>query len=131
MRRWSLLAIPVAGLLIACGAHAQSASVKAASTAEVGSKLAVNWTGPAGKGDFVSIDAAGAPDHTYGPYAYPTSGNPVSILVPTTPGKYEVRYHTAAGGYPVLAKTPLTVTDVTATLEAASSIEVAGSLKVK
>jgi Ca-activated chloride channel family protein len=131
MRAWSLLAIPLAGLLVSSAVAAQSASLKAAPTAEVGSKLEVHWTGPAAQGDFVSIDAAGAPDHTYGPYAYPSAGNPVSILVPTTPGKYELRYHTGAGGYPVLTKVPLTVTDVAATLEAAASIEVAGSLKVK
>ena len=67
---------------------AQSASVKAAATAEVGSKLEVRWTGPAAKGDFVAIDKAGAPDHTYGPYAYPSAGNPLTILVPTAPGQY-------------------------------------------
>jgi len=116
--------------LLAGFASAQNASVKAAASAEVGSKLAVNWTGPNAQGDFISIDSAGAPDHAYGPYAYPTTGNPVSILVPTAPGKYEVRYHQGAGGYPVLAKAPLTVTDVAATLDATPTIEVAGTVKV-
>ena len=92
----------------------------------MGSKLAVQWTGPAAKGDFISIDAAGAPDHVYGPYAYPSKGDTVTVLVPTTPGKYEIRYHVGGSGYPVLAKTPLSVTDVAATLEAASTVEVAG-----
>ena len=96
----------------------------------MGSKLSVQWTGPAAKGDFISIDAAGAPDHVYGPYAYPSKGDTVTVLVPTAPGNYEIRYHVGGSGYPVLAKTPLAVTDVAATLEAASSVEVAGSLKV-
>jgi hypothetical protein len=115
---------------VTADADAQSASVKAAPSAEVGSKLEVHWTGPAAKPDFVSIDNAGAPDHTYGPYAYTSAGNPLTILVPTAPGRYEVRYHSGTNGYPVLAKAPLEVTDIAATLEAASSVEAGGSLKV-
>jgi hypothetical protein len=130
MIKWTSLVAATAMLLVASTVLAQSASVKTAATAEVGSKLEVRWTGPNAQGDFVSIDTAGAADHTYGPYAYPSAGNPVSILVPTTPGKYEVRYHSGAGNYPVLAKAPLTVTDIAATLEAASTVEVAGALRV-
>ena len=130
MTKWTSLVAATATLFVASAVLAQSASVKSAATAEVGSKLEVRWSGPNAKGDFVSIDTAGAPDHTYGPYAYPSAGNPVSILVPTKPGNYEVRYHSGAGSYPVLAKAPLTVTDIAATLEAAATVEVAGSLKV-
>ena len=127
---WSSLAATFAGLFVAASAWAQPATVKAAPTAEVGSKIEVRWTGPAGQGDFVSIDAAGAPDHVYGPYAYPAAGNPLTLLVPTTPGNYEIRYHVGASGYGVLAKAPLVVSDVAATLEAPPTIEVGGSLKV-
>ena len=76
---------------------AQAASVKAAATAEVGSKLEVRWTGPAAKGDFVAIDKAGAPDHTYGPYAYPSAGNPLVILYTADLAEAERRV-VAAGG---------------------------------
>jgi Mg-chelatase subunit ChlD len=130
MRAWSLLAVSLT-VFGSSVAQPQTASVKVPPAAEVGSRLEVRWSGPAGKGDFVSIDEAGAPAHVYGPYAYPSSGNPLSILVPTRPGQYEVRYHLAAGGYPVLAKAPLTVTDVAARLEAPATIEVAGLLRVK
>ena len=106
MRIWSLFVLSLAALCVGSRVDAQSATVKAAPTAEVGSKLEVHWTGPAGKGDFVSIDAAGAPDHTYGPYAYPSTGNPVSILVPTNPGQYQVRYHTGAGGKDIVLRLP-------------------------
>jgi hypothetical protein len=130
MLKWPSLAAAFACVLVASNAWAQSASVKAASSAEVGSKLQVEWTGPAARGDFVSIDAAGAPDHVYGPYAYPSRGNPLTLLVPTTSGNYEIRYHAGASGYRVLARTPLAVTDVAATLEAASPVEVGGSVRV-
>ena len=104
MLKWTSLVAAIGCLFLAANAAAQSASVKAAPKAEVGSKLEVRWTGPAAKGDFVSIDKAGAPDNTYGPYAYPSAGNPLTLLVPTAPGQYEIRYHAATGGYPVLPK---------------------------
>ncbi len=130
MLKSSCLAAALLGLVITGHATAQSASVKSAPSAMVGGKLEVRWTGPAAQGDFVSIDAAGSPDSTYGPYDYPSNGNPLTVVVPSTPGRYEVRYHSGASGYAVLAKSPLEVMDATATLEASSSIEVAGALKV-
>ena len=130
MLKWLSVAVSFASLFIATHASAQSASVRAPPSAEVGSKLTVHWTGPAEKGDFISIDAAGAGDSVYGPYAYPAKGDTVTVLVPAAPGKYEVRYHAGGSSYTVLAKAPLAVTDAAATLEAASSIEVAGALKV-
>jgi Mg-chelatase subunit ChlD len=133
MPKSSSLVAAIGCLVVAAQGWAQSAAVaavKAPPTAQVGSKLEVRWSGPNAKGDFVSIDAAGAPDSTYGPYAYPSVGNPLTLEVPTTPGKYEVRYHGGGSGYPVLAKTSLEVTDAAATLQAASTVEAGGSLKV-
>ena len=63
-----------------------------------GDKLEVHWSGPNAAGDFVSIDAAGSPDTTYGPYAYPSAGNPLKVEAPDQPGRYEVRYHSGSSG---------------------------------
>lgn len=128
--RAGLHACTVALLVVATPCWAQSASVKAAPSASVGGELEVRWSGPNGAGDFVSIDAAGSPDATYGPYAYPSAGNPLKVKVPDQPGQYEVRYHAGSSGYKVLAKAPLEVTDVTASLEAAASVEAGGTIKV-
>lgn len=130
MRARRALALVFGSLLPAVSALAQNASVKAAPSAPIGSKLEVSWTGPAAAGDFVSIDAKGAPSATYGPYAYPSAGNPLSLQVPDAPGAYEVRYHSGANGYQVLASAPLAVTDLAATLDAPASIEIAGTLRV-
>ncbi len=97
----------------------------------VGSELEIRWSGPNGAGDFVSIDTAGSPDVTYGPYAYPSAGNPLKIKVPDQPGQYEVRYHAGSSGYKVLARAPLTLTDVAASLEAAASVAAGGTIEVK
>jgi Mg-chelatase subunit ChlD len=122
-----------AALLVAGSerASSQTASVKAAESVPVGSPLEVRWTGPNAAGDFVSIDAAGAAESTYGAYAYPSAGNPLTLKAPDAPGTYEIRYHGGGAGYPVLARAPLRVTDVAATLEAPASVEAAGTLSVR
>jgi Mg-chelatase subunit ChlD len=126
-----LRACTFALLFVATPCGAQTASVKAAQSATVGSELEVRWTGPNGSGDFVSIDTAGSPDATYGPYAYPSAGNPLKVKVPDQPGRYEVRYHSGGSGYKVLAKAPLEVTDIAASLEAAASVPAGGTIQVK
>jgi hypothetical protein len=94
-----------------------------------GANLSVEWHGPGAATDFISIDRAGEPDSSYGPYAYPQS-NPVAIKVPSTPGDYVVRYHLGSSGYPVLASAPLKVADVSATLRSAPTVGVGGDLSV-
>lgn len=131
MRSISRLVISLALFLGASAAGSETASVQAAPSAQIGAKLEVRWTGPNATGDFVSIDAKGAPDSSYGPYAYPSAGNPLSLQVPDAPGSYELRYHSGDNGYPVLARAPLAVTEIAATLEAPASIEIGGALRVR
>jgi Mg-chelatase subunit ChlD len=130
MRACRVLHLVSGALLLGAHALAQSASIQTAPSVPIGGKVEVRWSGPAAAGDFVSIDAKGAPDGAYGPYAYPSAGNPLSIQAPDVPGGYEVRYRSGSNGYPVLARAPLTVTDLAAALEAPASIEAAGQLRV-
>lgn len=113
----------------AAPAFAADASVQAAASAPAGSKLQIKWTGPGAASDFISIDAPGSSEKTYGAYAYATSGNPVVVQLPDEPGNYVIRYH-VAGDYAVVASTPLTITAVTATLQAAPTVAVGGQLSV-
>jgi Mg-chelatase subunit ChlD len=119
------------GWVAAAPAFAQTASVDAPASVAVGRTFEVRWTGPQAEGDFVSVDPAGAPDERYGSYAYPSAGNPLSLQAPDAPGDYEVRYHSGAAGYRVLARRPLAVADAAAKLEAPASIEIAGQLSVR
>lgn len=121
-------------LLIVCVAArlglAADASLQVPAEVAAGAKLSVGWKGPGAPSDFISIDKPGAPDIGYGPYAYPTQGNPVAIQVPSTAGDYVVRYHLAAG-YAVIASAPLKVTEVAATLKPAPTVGVGGDLTVE
>ena len=87
-----------------------------------GARSAFRWTGPGHKGDFISIDKAGAGDRTYGNYAYPeAAGRLVEIRVPDEPGDYVVRYHLASS-YGVIGSAPLVVQAVTASLTAPAQV---------
>ena len=98
-----------------------AASLKFPETVGAGSTLSVTWTGPGKKGDFISIDAVGANDRTYGNYAYPERGNPIEVRVPDAPADYVVRYHLASS-YGVIGSAPLKVEAVTASLTAPAKV---------
>ena len=115
---------------VADPAFAAEASLQVPPEVAAGAKLSVGWKGPGAPTDFISIDKPGAADTSYGPYAYPTQGNPVVIQVPSTAGDYVVRYHLAAG-YAVIAGAPLKVTDVTASLKPAPTVGVGGDLTIE
>ena len=68
-------------------------SLTAPEQAQAGAPVSIAWEGPAGQGDYITVVAVGTPDEEYGRYAY-TSRNPVSLIMPDTPGEYELRYLT-------------------------------------
>lgn len=108
----------------------EAASIQVQPETEAGSEVTVIWTGPDGKGDFISIDPIDSEEKTYGKqYSYPKKGNPLKITVPQKPGKYEVRYHLART-YRVIATSPLTVIDINATLNAPASVAAGSKFKV-
>jgi hypothetical protein len=107
-----------------------TATLEAPASSPAGSAVAVKWTGPDNAGDFIAIDKPGAPDRTYGPYAYTQKGSPATIAAPDQPGEYVVRYHMASS-YRVLASAPLTLTSTSAVLEVPASIPAGATLDVK
>ncbi|MCA9839076.1 MAG: VWA domain-containing protein [Trueperaceae bacterium] len=64
----------------------------------VGSTFEVNWTGPDGAQDYITIVPASAPEGTYQSYFYTANANPGTLTAPSFPGQYEVRYSTDRGG---------------------------------
>ncbi|MBM1814451.1 vWA domain-containing protein [Pseudosulfitobacter pseudonitzschiae] len=85
--------------------------------APVGATVAVPWIGPDYTRDFIAV---GKPDEPYINYAYTKDGNPARVEMPATPGDYELRYVLDQDNL-VIATVPLTVTDVTVTLNAPAS----------
>lgn len=105
------------------------ASLEAPDKAPAGSRIKVKWEASNSRNNFITIVTKDAPDGTYKNYRYTSTENPVSISVPDEVGLYEIRYvfgRTKA----TLAKIDLTVTPVTATIEAESSVPVGSQLKI-
>ncbi|MGI3184046.1 VWA domain-containing protein [Nioella aestuarii] len=100
------------------------ATLEAPATAVAGSTVQVYWTGPDHQNDFVAVGALSDADG-YENYAYTRDGSPASLVMPVEPGEYEIRYFLNQDRR-VLARHPITVTAVEATLEAPASA-VAGS----
>ena len=103
-----------------------AASVSATpATGAAGSTVAVQWTGPDRRGDYVTIVIAGAGINDYLSYQDTADGNPATITLPVEPGAYEIRY-VLNQPRRVLASTPFEVTNVAAELTVPPSA-VAGS----
>jgi Ca-activated chloride channel family protein len=102
------------------------ASITAPATAIAGSGIEVGWTGPDNRNDYIGIGAVGATGNArWENFAYTEAGNPATLLVPTTPGDYLIRYYLDQDRV-AIAEVPISVQPVTASITAPASA-VAGS----
>lgn len=81
----------------------------------------VTWNGPNGRGDYVTIVAAGATRWTNEDYFYTTEGSPGTLLAPLEAGAYEIWYVIGSDAT-VQARRPITVTAAVATLDGPDDI---------
>jgi Ca-activated chloride channel family protein len=108
----------------------ENAELSAPESAEIATRVEINWQGPANRDDFIAI---ARPNQAPGAYVERTlvrEGNPLKVWTPSDPGDYEVRY-VVARGFKVLAKAPLAVTAVPAKVEPAGPVNVGGWVEVK
>lgn len=101
-------------------------------SAELGSTLEVDWTGPDANGDYIDIVERGfTATNTQLSYAYTRQGSPAELRLPVEPGAYDVRYIMSANdGERILASAPLELTDVEIDLSFASEVSVGDMLEV-
>ena len=126
-----LLLVLVGGLVCPRPAQAQSITLDAPAEIGAGAEVTVSWSGTAGKGDFISLDPAGAPEREYSVgYVYAAKGSPATLRASGTPGDYAVRYHSGASGYPVLASARLRVVPVSATVEVPAAVEMGAAVAI-
>ncbi len=97
------------------------ATLQAPDTAPAGSRIAVVWTGPGGKGDYLNVSAPGSADSARINY---TTIDPkqttTQLLLPTVAGPYELRYVDGRGR--VLARRPIEATEIQATLSLPATV---------
>jgi Ca-activated chloride channel family protein len=108
---------------------AVTASVTAPAQVPAGAAFEVAWSGPDNASDYLTIVPAGAGEGEYGSYAYTGSGDPATLTAPIDAGAYEVRY-VAGQDQSTLARAPVTVTTVGATVAAAAQVDAGGAFEV-
>jgi Ca-activated chloride channel homolog len=63
-----------------------------------GGNFELEWTGPNGERDYITIVKADEPEGSYDSYKYTRDGSPVTLVAPVEPGQYELRYSTDRSG---------------------------------
>ena len=111
--------------------EAAEATLGAPDTAATGDSIAVDWTGPGYSRDYIAVAKPGDAGGKYENYVYVDDGSPATLLMPSTPGDYELRYVLAQDNV-ILTSKPVTVTPVEASLTVAPSVSLsAGSVDVE
>ena len=100
-------------------------------TGAVGGEVTVTVTGNPSPRDFVTIVPKGAPEGRYASYQYARTPGPLKLAVPTEPGEYEIRLLGADTPYPTLARRPIRVEAVTATLEGPAQVDAGAKFEVR
>jgi Ca-activated chloride channel homolog len=97
-------------------------SLKAAAQVAVGAGFDVEWTGPNGEGDYVTIVKAGATKWTNEPYFYTNNTpSPGALTAPATVGAYELWYVRGADSS-ILAKVAITVSAFVGSIDGPASV---------
>ena len=109
--------------------ESDSASLETPVDVAAGAGFDVGWTGPDGKGDYVTVVAKGASKGIHRGYDYTRKGSPLSLTAPDTPGSYEVRY-VSGESKETLVVAPLIVGEVSATVEGPDAVGAGGKVEV-
>lgn len=106
------------------------ATVTAPASAIAGSTIEVGFTGPNSDGDFIGIGRVGSTgSDRWQNFAATEDGNPATLLVPGTPGTYQITYFLNQG-YTPIASVEIEVTAVPASVTAPASALAASMIEV-
>jgi hypothetical protein len=106
-----------------------AATVSAPASVAAGATFEVKWTGPNNERDYITIGETTPGGRLYLDYKYSRTGSPVKLAAPEKPGAYEVRYILGVGDT-VIARQPITVGAVTASLTAPAQVAAGAKFKV-
>ncbi|MEE8586055.1 MAG: VWA domain-containing protein, partial [Acidobacteriota bacterium] len=108
---------------------AAQASLSLSGDAMVDAPIEVSWTGPDNDKDYITVVESGAPQGKYLGYTYTKQGSPLTVRGPKTPGQYEIRY-VMGQSKNILTSLPVTVTPLSAHLEAPAKAAPGASIEV-
>ncbi len=110
----------------------QAATLDAPAQATIGSTIEVRWTGPGAQYDSIDVTVPGAADEDKAiNTASITSGkNPVPLVMPETPGNYQLRYISRASKA-VLGRASIEALDVATTLTAPDRSQAGAAIEIE
>ena len=79
---------------------AAQATLSPPASAQIGQSIQVDWTGPGFDRDYIGIYIEGEPRYLH--WSYVNKGEPVTLKMPSEPGRYEVGYSLAEGNTVIL-----------------------------
>ena len=94
-----------------------------------GQSFEVEWTGPNGDRDYVTLVEADADDGKYGEYVYTENGSPVTLTAPFVGGKYQVRYQSDREKG-VFARLDIEITSTEVTLQAPETVAAGAKFEI-
>ncbi len=93
-----------------------------------GGMVSITWQGKGSDSDFITIVAIGTAEGKYNKYQYARKRGPVKLRAPDVPGDYEIRYLGATKPYETIARSHLSVTQVTAEIQAPREVQAGATL---
>jgi hypothetical protein len=105
-------------------------TLESPATAKIGSEVSFSVGGASNPRDFVTIVPKTMREGGYDAYVYVGTGGTLKLVMPPTPGDYELRLLGASSPYPTLLKKPLKLEASTATLEAPAQVAAGSDFKV-
>ncbi len=107
-----------------------TADLIAPATAPANARISVSWQGPDYRNDHITVAAIGSRPAQYEAYTYTRDGSPLTLQMPTEPGEYELRYVAQSNDRRILARVPIVIEAVSATLEAPDMVDAGAKLQV-
>ena len=107
------------------------AGLEAPDEAPAGSVVEVKWKGPGNDWDFISIARPGDEPMERIEYEMARHGNPLRLKMPAEPGDYELRYVLAGDEERIIARRPIKVTEVTASIQAPDSAAAGSTIEIE
>lgn len=105
-------------------------SVKGPAAVQPGASFEVQWTGPNGDRDYVTIVATGTAKWTTEPYFYTGSNpSPAKLTAPATAGSYELWYVKGSDSS-ILARAAITVSDFVGSIDGPDSAGAGSTFEV-
>jgi hypothetical protein len=118
-------------LALACGTALAAPSLTTPPSAAAGSTVTFKATGTGNPREFVTVVPKGTRDGAYQGYVYVTGTGDLKLVMPATPGDYEMRLCAADSPYKTLVSKPIQLIGASATVSGPTTVAAGGSVEVK